>query len=160
MLHIEFRWSKPDESHSEKSKTETRKAAFCSSETPKSHGDDGPAAAGCPVSNPDNNCANGLLFKSIVHSNLLYRRLLPSFTKLCVVSVLFFSPIVMLTWLFLVQVDRGYRMPPPPGCPDPFYQIMMDCWKKDEMERPTFEYLRYRLEDYFVSSEGPYKQMD
>ena len=61
LLHIEFRWSKPDESHSEKSKTETRKTAFCSSETPKSHAADGPAAAGCPVSNPDNNCANGLL---------------------------------------------------------------------------------------------------
>ena len=52
--------SKPDESRSEKSKTETRKTAFCSSETPKSHADDRPVAAGCPVSNPDNNCANGL----------------------------------------------------------------------------------------------------
>ena len=60
LLHIEFRWSKPDKSHSEKSKMETRKTAFCFSETPKSHADDGPAAAGCPVSNPDNNCANGL----------------------------------------------------------------------------------------------------
>ena len=50
-----------DESHSEKSKSETRKTAFCSSETPKSLADDGPAVVGCPVSNPDNNCANGLL---------------------------------------------------------------------------------------------------
>ena len=48
LLQIEFRWSKPDESHSEKSKTETRKTAFCSSETLKSHADDGLAAAGCP----------------------------------------------------------------------------------------------------------------
>ena len=63
LLHIEFRLSKPEESHSEKSETETRKTAFCSSETLKSHADDGPAEAGCPVSNPDNNCANGL-FKS------------------------------------------------------------------------------------------------
>ena len=61
LLQLEFRWSKPDESHSEKSETETRKTAFCSSKTPKSRGDDGLAAAGCPVSNPDNNCANGLL---------------------------------------------------------------------------------------------------
>ena len=29
--------------------------------TLKSQAGDGPAAAGCPVSNPDNNCANGLL---------------------------------------------------------------------------------------------------
>ena len=64
MLQLEFRWSKPDESHSEQSKTETRKTAFCSSETLKSHAGDGPAAAGCPVSNPDNNCANGL-FKNV-----------------------------------------------------------------------------------------------
>ena len=61
LLHIKFRLSKPEESHSEKSETETRKTAFYSSETLKSHADDGPAAAGCPVSNPDNNCANGLL---------------------------------------------------------------------------------------------------
>ncbi|XP_065176206.1 tyrosine-protein kinase SRK2-like [Sycon ciliatum] len=60
----------------------------------------------------------------------------------------------------LTQVDRGYRMPPPPNCPEPFYQIMLDCWKKEEMDRPTFEYLRYRLEDYFVSSEGPYKGLE
>ncbi|XP_065183218.1 tyrosine-protein kinase SRK2-like [Sycon ciliatum] len=59
----------------------------------------------------------------------------------------------------LRQVDRGYRMPTPPGCPDPLYQIMLDCWKKDEQERPTFEYLKYRLEDYFVASEAAYKEM-
>ena len=31
--------------------------------TLKSHAGDGPAAAGCPVSNPDNNCANGLFLR-------------------------------------------------------------------------------------------------
>ena len=46
-LPIEFRWSKPDEAHSEMSKTETRTTAF-TSEAPKSHADDGLAAAGCP----------------------------------------------------------------------------------------------------------------
>ena len=36
-----------------------KKTAFCSSETLKSHAGDAPIAAGCPVSNSDNN--NGLL---------------------------------------------------------------------------------------------------
>ena len=52
----------------------------------------------------------------------------------------------------LARVEQGYRMPPPPGCPDPLYQIMLDCWKTDPAERPTFEYLKYQLEDYFVSA--------
>ena len=52
----------------------------------------------------------------------------------------------------LVKVEQGYRMPPPPGCPDQLHQIMMDCWKWDPKERPTFEYLRYTLEDFYVVS--------
>ena len=52
----------------------------------------------------------------------------------------------------LAKVEQGYRMPPPPGCPDALYQIMMDCWKQEAEERPTFEYLKYTLEDYFVSA--------
>ena len=51
-----------------------------------------------------------------------------------------------------IQVEQGYRMPPPPGCPDPLYQIMLDCWKSDADERPTFDYLKFTLEDYFVSA--------
>lgn len=50
-------------------------------------------------------------------------------------------------------------MPRPPNCPEPLYQVMMDCWRADEMERPTFEFLKYRLDDYFVSSEGAYKDL-
>ena len=52
----------------------------------------------------------------------------------------------------LARVEQGYRMPPPPGCPDPLYQIMLECWKTDPEDRPTFEYLKYQLEDYFVSA--------
>ena len=52
----------------------------------------------------------------------------------------------------LAKVEQGYRMPPPPGCPDPLYQIMLATWKQDAEERPTFEYLKYQLEDYFVSA--------
>ena len=49
------------ESRTEQSETETRKTAFCSSETLKSYAGDWPTATGCPVSNPGNNCANGPL---------------------------------------------------------------------------------------------------
>jgi fyn-related kinase len=52
----------------------------------------------------------------------------------------------------LAKVEQGYRMPPPPGCPDPLYQTMLDCWKPEPDERPTFEFLKYHLEDYFVSA--------
>ena len=69
MLQLEFGKSKPDESQSEQSITETRKAAFCSSETLKSNAGSGPAAAECPVSNPDN------LWKSpLLRQQYLYRR--------------------------------------------------------------------------------------
>ena len=51
----------------------------------------------------------------------------------------------------LQQVDRGYRMPSPPGNPELLYQIMLDCWKAEPADRPTFETLQWRLEDFFVS---------
>ena len=54
MLQPESGESKPDESQSEQSIAETRKAASCSSETLKSTAGSGPAGAECPVSNPDN----------------------------------------------------------------------------------------------------------
>ena len=60
----------------------------------------------------------------------------------------------------LAQVERGYRMPQPMNTPDALYQIMLDCWKKNEWERPTFDYLQSILEDYFVSTEPNYKKLD
>ena len=50
----------------------------------------------------------------------------------------------------LHQVEHGYRMPCPPGCPQALYDIMGECWKKDEMERPTFETLQWKLEEFFT----------
>ena len=52
----------------------------------------------------------------------------------------------------LARVEQGYRMPAPPGCPDPLYQIMLECWKTDPEERPTFDSLQIQLGDYFVSA--------
>ena len=58
----------------------------------------------------------------------------------------------------LQQVERGYRMPSPPGTPEPLYQIMLDCWKANAEERPTFETLQWRLEDFFVNTENNYTE--
>ena len=57
----------------------------------------------------------------------------------------------------LAQVKQGYRMPRPPGCPDPLYNTMLECWKTKPEERPTFEFLVYQLEDYFVSAEEAFR---
>ena len=47
----------------------------------------------------------------------------------------------MTTEEVLGQVEKGYRMPPPPGCPYDLYWIMLKCWKTDPEERPTFDQL-------------------
>jgi len=53
-------------------------------------------------------------------------------------------------------VERGYRMPPPDNCPDPLYNIMLSCWEHKPNNRPTFEYLKNQLEDYFVAASHEY----
>uniref|UniRef100_A0A8C8DT60 Tyrosine-protein kinase n=1 Tax=Oryzias sinensis TaxID=183150 RepID=A0A8C8DT60_9TELE len=57
----------------------------------------------------------------------------------------------------LEQVERGYRMPCPQGCPESLHEMMKLCWKKEPDERPTFEYLQSFLEDYFTSTEPQYQ---
>lgn len=54
----------------------------------------------------------------------------------------------------LQQVSRSYRMPQPPNCPDKLYQIMLNCWKADAEERPTFEALKWMLENFFDEDEN------
>ena len=42
------------------------------------------------------------------------------------------------------KIEEGYRMPKPstdPLCPDSIYDIMMECWRKEYSDRPTFAYL-------------------
>jgi fyn-related kinase len=82
----------------------------------------------------------------------------------------------------LQQVERGYRMPSPPGCPEALYAIMLDCWKAVSVmlvfgweageprtvaddggmqhaeDRPTFESLQWRLEDFFVNTGTNYTE--
>lgn len=55
------------------------------------------------------------------------------------------------------QIQRGYRMPKPQGCPDPVYSIMLQCWDQTPENRPTFEYLYHYFDDYFVSAQPNYQ---
>lgn len=58
----------------------------------------------------------------------------------------------------LQQVEHGYRMPAPPSCPQALYEIMLECWHKDPMKRPTFETLQWKLEDFFTLEGSDYKE--
>ena len=49
------------------------------------------------------------------------------------------------------QIQQGYRMPRPTGCPDQFYVIMLDCWQMDATYRPTFETLLGQLQKLFTN---------
>lgn len=60
----------------------------------------------------------------------------------------------------LEQVEKGYRMPCPSGCPPSLHDLMIQCWKGDPEERPTFEYLQSFLEDYFTATEPQYQPGD
>ncbi|XP_062709643.1 tyrosine-protein kinase Src42A isoform X2 [Aedes albopictus] len=58
----------------------------------------------------------------------------------------------------LNQVEHGYRMPQPPNCNVALYEIMLECWNKDPMRRPTFETLQWKLEDFFTMDPSEYKE--
>ncbi|KAM9704409.1 tyrosine-protein kinase FRK isoform 2-T2 [Menidia menidia] len=55
----------------------------------------------------------------------------------------------MTNFQVVQQLPLGYRMPCPPNCSSVLYGLMTDCWKEDEQDRPTFETLQWKLEDYF-----------
>jgi len=57
----------------------------------------------------------------------------------------------------LLQVEHGYRMQAPQGCPPQLYDIMVECWLKDPMKRPTFETLQWKLEDFYTLSDSEYR---
>ncbi|CAL8311657.1 unnamed protein product [Lota lota] len=62
----------------------------------------------------------------------------------------------MTNYQVVSKVPTGYRMPAPPHCPKMMYEIMLDCWKADEHDRPTFETLQWKLEGYFDSDVTSY----
>ncbi|KAG8506808.1 Tyrosine-protein kinase Lck [Galemys pyrenaicus] len=55
------------------------------------------------------------------------------------------------------NLERGYRMVRPENCPEELYQLMNMCWKERPEDRPTFDYLRSVLEDFFTATEGQYQ---
>ncbi|XP_060947712.1 tyrosine-protein kinase SRK2 [Limanda limanda] len=55
----------------------------------------------------------------------------------------------MTNFQVVQRIPQGYRMQCPPHCPKVMYDIMTDCWKENEQDRPTFETLQWKLEDYF-----------
>ncbi|XP_037792798.1 tyrosine-protein kinase Src42A-like [Penaeus monodon] len=57
-------------------------------------------------------------------------------------------------------VERGYRMPCPSSCPQLLYNIMLECWAREPANRPTFETLRWKLEDYFFLEETEYREAE
>ena len=50
------------------------------------------------------------------------------------------------------MLETEARMEKPTGCPDPYYGLMMSCHKQDPFDRPTFETLKFQLEDYFFGT--------
>ena len=58
----------------------------------------------------------------------------------------------------LEALQQGYRMPRPMGCPDKLYEIMLDCWREEPANRPTFETLQWQLEEFFTAEDGSYHE--
>nr|XP_039274448.1 tyrosine-protein kinase Yes-like isoform X2 [Styela clava] len=54
------------------------------------------------------------------------------------------------------QVSSSYRMPQHKNCPDKLYQLMLKCWNEKPDERPTFQYIKLFLEDFFIATEHHY----
>ncbi|XP_004716093.1 tyrosine-protein kinase Srms [Echinops telfairi] len=45
----------------------------------------------------------------------------------------------------LQQISRGYRLPRPAACPAEVYTLMLECWRGNPEERPTFATLQEKL---------------
>lgn len=56
------------------------------------------------------------------------------------------------------NLERGYRMPQPDNCPEELYKLMLQCWRDNPKQRPTFEFLKGVLEDFFTATEVQYEQ--
>jgi len=60
----------------------------------------------------------------------------------------------------LQQVELGYRMPKLDACPNELYDIMLECWRKDPVRRPTFETLQWKLEEFYFVDDGIYRNSE
>ena len=59
----------------------------------------------------------------------------------------------------LEALQGGYRMPRPMArdCPDKLHNIMLDCWREQPENRPTFETLQWQLDEFFTLDDGRYE---
>ncbi|XP_055010658.1 tyrosine-protein kinase Fes/Fps isoform X3 [Boleophthalmus pectinirostris] len=48
------------------------------------------------------------------------------------------------------QVEKGYRMPAPSGCPVEISRIMNTCWEYEPQKRPSFKKLRAELASIYI----------
>lgn len=46
----------------------------------------------------------------------------------------------------MLNVEKGFRLPPPAGCPKAVYQLMVQTWNPRRKMRPTFASIKDRLE--------------
>lgn len=53
------------------------------------------------------------------------------------------------------NLKTGYRMNKPDICSDELYELMLDCWKEDPNERPSFDQLLSRMETMMMK-DTPY----
>ncbi|XP_022793930.1 receptor-type tyrosine-protein kinase FLT3-like, partial [Stylophora pistillata] len=52
-------------------------------------------------------------------------------------------------------LKSGYRMDKPVVCSDELYELMLNCWREDPEERPSFEQLITKLEE-MITRDTPY----
>ena len=57
----------------------------------------------------------------------------------------------------LEKVNRGYRMLCPDRCPENLHKMMLNCWKEEPADRPTFETLQWHLEEIFTEGTHQYE---
>lgn len=46
------------------------------------------------------------------------------------------------------KLPQGYRMPQPIGCSKELYDVMLDCWREEPKQRPTFKALHQQLQEF------------
>ena len=51
------------------------------------------------------------------------------------------------------EIINGYRMPCPSRSPDKLYSIMLQCWRENPVERPSFEILYHQLQELLTTKD-------
>ncbi|XP_063868327.1 tyrosine-protein kinase SRK3-like isoform X1 [Scylla paramamosain] len=56
----------------------------------------------------------------------------------------------------LEALSSGYRMPQPASCPPKLYELILDCWRRNPDDRPTFFFIHDYLSNFDVQCENSY----